>query len=318
MSINSKFNFNKNFVIPKNDIFPMKLLGLLFILSIFWGLNWPVMKLGIQEIPVLTFRGTACIFGAIGLFIIAKMGKVKISFPKNETKRLCAISFFNVFLWNILVTTGLSHLDSGKTAVVAYTMPLWVVFLSIFVLQEKLTNYRLLGLSLGATGIGLLISDDLVLDVENLTGTCLALAAAVSWAIGTVLMKRYPVSLGTTSFVAWQLLLGGLPIFGGALILEYTNPWTWSLLASMCLLYNTLVAMIFCHWAWYKIATNTAAGVAALSTLMIPIIGVFSGMIMLDETPGWREFCALSMVTLAIGSVLLPTLSTFFKSETKN
>ncbi len=282
-------------------------------LSIFWGLNWPIMKAGIEEIAVLTFRGTACVFGGIGLFLIAKIGKIKIRFPVHETKRLLIISFFNVFLWNVLVTAGLSYLESGRTAVLAYTMPVWVVFLSIFVLGEKLTGHRLVGLLLGTAGIALLLFEDLVVIYENVLGTALVLGAAFSWATGTVLMKRYPVSLGTTAFVAWQLLMGGLPILAGAFIINSDSTWTW--MGIMCLLYNTFIAMIFCHWAWYKIATNTSAGTAALSTLMIPIIGVLSGMILLGETPRWYEFSALSLVTLAICAVLLPTFLTHFHSK---
>ncbi len=84
------------------------------------------------------------------------------------------------------------------------------------------------------------------------------------------------------------------------------NDSTISRTAAAALLYNMLIASLFCHWAWFKIATNAPASIAALSTMMIPVVRVFSGMLVLGEQPQWPGYLALVLVTLALATVLYP------------
>ena len=115
--------------------------------------------------------------------------------------------------------------------------------------------------------------------------------------------------LPTTSFTAWQLLIGGVPIAIGALLLEEAH-WRqirWPATFAVC--YNIVVAFVFCYWAWYKIVSRTSAGVSALGTLMIPVVGVFSSMLVLGERPAWQEYAALALVIAAIATVVVPARS---------
>jgi drug/metabolite transporter (DMT)-like permease len=183
------------------------------------------------------------------------------------------------------------------------------VLLSAWLLNEPLTRRRILGVALGMGGLALLLGAELTTLTGAPTGALLVLGASVSWAIGTVLMKRHPTDLPTTSFVAWQLALGGLPIAIGALALEGGQWRPISLGPTIGLLYNIFVAFIFCHWAWFKIATSAPAGVASLSTMLIPVVGVFSGMIVLGEQPDWQEYAAMVLIILALATVLVPPRS---------
>jgi drug/metabolite transporter (DMT)-like permease len=186
-------------------------------------------------------------------------------------------------------------------------MPLWVVLLSHFVLGEPLSRRRILGVSLGMAGMGLLLANELAILRAAPVGALLVLGAAASWAIGTVLIKRFPTNLPTTSFTAWQLLVGGVPIVVGALLLEWGawHPVSWQ--ATGAVVYNMTVAFVFCYWAWYKIVSRASAGVSALGTLMIPVVGVFSSMVLLGERPTWAEYAAMVLVFAAIATVVIPT-----------
>jgi drug/metabolite transporter (DMT)-like permease len=264
------------------------------------------MKLALADIPVWTFRGLCVAAGAIGLFIIARAGGQKIRIPAGQWPRVAATAIANVTMWNVLIGYGLLLLPSGRTAILAYTMPLWTVLLSRFVLHEKLTPRRVLGVSLGMAGMALLIGDEFAAMEAAPIGAALALGAAFSWAVGTVLMRRYPTDLPTTSFTAWQLLVGGVPIMIGALVLEWGEWRPIGVGAAIGLGYNMLFVFIFCYWAWYKIATTVPPTIAALSTLMIPIVGLFSGMLILAERPHWQEYAALVLVIAALATVLVP------------
>jgi drug/metabolite transporter (DMT)-like permease len=132
--------------------------------------------------------------------------------------------------------------------------------------------------------------------------------AAASWALGTVMIKRWPVSLPTSSFTGWQMLLALIPIGSLALLHEHGtfNPFALSAWPMFGVLYNLLVAFLFCYWAWMKIALVAPVGVSSLSVMMIPVVGVFSGMLVLGETPHWQDYAALILVVGALATVLLP------------
>ncbi len=285
---------------------PRSMWALLALLTLGWGMNWPMMKLALTDIPVWTFRVACTVAGAAGLFLIARLGKLPVRVPQGQLPRLCLIAFFNVTMWNVLIAYGLTLLPSGRSAILAYSMPLWVVLLSAFVLHEKLTARRILGLTLGISGMGLLIGGAFTSVQTSPLGAALVIGAAMSWALGTVLMRRFPVTLGTTALTAWQLLVGSLPIVLGALILEWDTWRSVGMGAALGLAYNVLVVSIFCYWAWFRIAASAPAGVAALSTLMIPIVGVFSSMVILGEIPHWRDYAALVLVIAALATVLVP------------
>jgi drug/metabolite transporter (DMT)-like permease len=275
-------------------------------LTLGWGCNWPLMKLALAEIPLWTFRSLCVAAGAAGIFAIARIGGQPLLPPRAHWPRLIGTALFNVTAWNILIAYGLTLLPAGRSAILAYTMPLWVALLSVPLLRDPLTPRRLLGLLLGMSGMLLLLSDEWATLRAAPVGALLVVGAALSWALGTVLMKRYPTALPTSSFTGWQLLLGGLPIVIGALLLETGKlaPLSWQ--AAGALAYNLVVASIICYWVWFKIVSRASAIASSLGTLSIPVVGVFSSMLMLGERPDWREYLALLLVLAAIATVIVP------------
>jgi drug/metabolite transporter (DMT)-like permease len=284
---------------------------LVLALSLGWGVNWPLMKIALAEMPVWTFRSVCVWAAAIGLFAIARADGQPLLPPSREWGRLTANALANVTFWNILVAYGLMLLPAGRAVILAYTMPLWAVLLSAVVLNEPLTRRRLAGVALGMGGMGLLIGDELALLRSAPMGALLVIGAAIAWAIGTVLVKRYPVNLPIASFTAWQLLIGGAPMVLGALAFETgaLRPLSWP--GSLAVAYNVIVAFVICYWIWYKIVSLVPAGVSALGTLLIPVVGVFSGMLVLGERPGWHEYAALALVLASIATVLIPRVPSF-------
>jgi drug/metabolite transporter (DMT)-like permease len=285
---------------------PASILWVLVALTLGWGFNWPMIKLALTEIPVLSFRTVCLLCGAAGLFAIAAHARLPLQPPRGQWGRLLLTALFNITVWNICVVYGISYMSSGRAAILAYTMPVWSVPLSAWWLNERITARRILGVGLGMGAMLLLMSNEMQAVQAAPKGTLLIMGGAFSWAIGTVMMKRYPVDLPVTALTAWQLLLGGIPIYAGALALELPDLRPLTLWPAVALAYNILIAFIFCHWAWFKIVTTVPVGVSSLSTLMIPVVGVFSGMLVLAELPHWQDFAALGLVLLALATVMLP------------
>src|SRR3954469_19329106 len=298
--------FEKLFMSAQHHTLPRSMWLLLVLLTFGWGFNWPMMKLTLAELPVWTFRGLCVAAGAVGLFTLARVGGQSIRVRPEHWPRLIAISICNVTLWNLLIGYGLQRLPAGRSAILAYSMPVWAALLSVFILHEKLTRRRVVGLMLGMAGMAVLLGGEMSVMRASPLGALFVLGAAIGWALGTVLMRRYPIELGTTALTAWQLLVGGLPMMVGALLIDWGNWRPIGLGATIGLGYNMTFVFIFCYWAWFKIATTAPPSVSSLSALMIPVVGVFSGIWVLGESPEWREYVALLLVIAALATVLIP------------
>lgn len=289
--------------------FPPRLIGLLVGLTLGWGFNWPMMKIALAEMSPMHFRTLCLLFGAVGLFAIARVNGLPLRIPAGQWPRMIAIALVNMSGWNIFAIYGVRLLASGRAAILGYTMPVWSVILSTWLLEEPFTRRRAIGTGLGCAGLLLLLGEEVQAMGRSPLGAMLMVGAGMSWALGTVLMKRWPVSLPTSAFTGWQMLIGVVPMVATALIHESGtfNPFALSLGPMLGVLYNLVVAFLFCYWAWTKIALVAPLGVSSLSVMMIPVVGVFSGMLVLGERPSWQDYTALLLVVGSLATVLLPS-----------
>jgi drug/metabolite transporter (DMT)-like permease len=179
-----------------------------------------MMKFGLREIPVWTFR-TLCLFlGGFGVLGIAKAGGVKLTIPRSEFWPLILVSLLNITGWHLCSAYGLITMDAGRAVIIGYTMPVWASILGTFILGERLTFARLIGLLLGIADLWILIGPD-IRDLGSAPlGAIFMLGAAVTWAGGTVLLKYFRWTMCITVLTGWQLILGGIPVIIGAFILE--------------------------------------------------------------------------------------------------
>ena len=284
---------------------PRRLLWLLAGMTLGWGLSWPIMKIVLSELEPLRFRALTVASG-LTLFVIAAAQGQPLRVPPGQWPRLVLVSLFNITGWGICAMYGLQLMPSGRAVIVTYTMPLWAIVIGSIFAGERITAPRALGLGLGMTGMLLLVSGELHRMQTAPVGVAWLIAAAVFWAIATVMMRYWPVSLPGAAFTGWQIVIGGLPIWVASLLHDH-GPWlpsttrTWIALA-----FNLCITSVFCLWAFTRIATAVPVAVSSLSTLMIPVVGVLSGMAILGERPQWHDIAALVFVFGALASVLLP------------
>lgn len=284
---------------------PARLWWVLAALTVVWGFNWTAMKVSISEIPPFTFRTVCLALGSGLLFGFLRATRQPLSIPREHWGRLTLTAFFTITCWNILVVFGLQYIPSGRAAILAYTMPAWGIPLSVLVLGERMTAAKLLGLALGVGGMLLLLWDDFERLQRAPLGSLLVLAASFTWAIGTVIQKKFPVKAPLPAFTAWLMLVGGVPIYAGMLVFEEVRGLaSASFWPALALTYNVVFAFAWGHWAWMKLVTSVSVTVFSLSMLVIPVVGVFSGMLFLNERPGWTEYAALLLVLASLATVV--------------
>jgi drug/metabolite transporter (DMT)-like permease len=287
---------------------PRRLIGLLIGLTLAWGLNWPIMKVALREMAPMRFRTLCLVCGGVGLLGLAASGRLRLAVPRGQWPRLVAMALVNMAGWNIFAIYGVRLMESGRAAILGYTMPVWAAVFSAWLLAERITRRRALGVALAIAGVILLMGAELQAVGRAPLGAILMLGAASSWALGTVMLKRWPVSLPTSSLAAWQMLIAAVPIIAAALALEGgpLNPLRLSLWPMLAVFYNVSVSFVFSYWAWTKIALVAPVGVSSLAVMAVPVVGVFSSMLLIGERPQWQDYLALALVIASLSTVMIP------------
>ena len=127
---------------------------------------------------------------------------------------------------------------------------------------------------------------------------------------GLVVFKKYDWTSPVASLIGWQLAIGAVVITAGAAVLEpLPDPTTWSMDVILALIYLFALPMIYCQWAYFRVVRLLPAAIAAIGTLSVPAVGVFSSALILGEPVGWRDFTAMALISAALAVVLvLPAL----------
>lgn len=276
----------------------------LVLLWLVWGTSWPAMRTVFLEMPVWQFRAITCLLGGGALLAMAKLAGGPVRLARGDWLPLLLASVFNMTIWHVTSGYGLTMIGAGHAAVVCYTLPVWTALLSAFFLKERLTPRVFAGLALGMGGVAVLASHDFTALGANPLGLAFVLAAAVSWGIGTVLIKRRAWSAGMNALAGWQLLMAAAPIGVIALATERFTLHQASNAAILSAFYILFFGVILGYALWFKVVSLFSATVASIGSLVTPVIGMASSAVFLDEPVGWRELAALALVLSAVALVV--------------
>jgi len=286
-----------------------KQLALLIPLTLVWGLNWPVMKLGVTDFPPLTFRAMSLWIGlpVLGLALVAM--KVPFRIPRRHWPELLSLSATNMFVWHACIIVALKELSSGRSAILGYTMPVFSAVIGAWLFSNRLSARAWLGVSAAALGVGLLLWHELMGMAGKPGYVALALVAAATWALGTQLLRRTAMPVPTLAISFWMTALTAVVITVLAVVLERPQ-WkapgavTWG-----AVFYNAVLIFGFAHAAWFSLARGLPPIASTLSVMLIPVLGVFSGAIWLGEVVHWQDWAAVVLMVVAIAAVLAPARS---------
>ena len=271
-----------------------------------WGISWPIGKIALEEIEPWTFRTLCLVIAGPSLLALAKMAGFRLVIPSQERKPVILAALLNITGWFLFSAYGLTHLQAGRAAVIGSTMPLWAAIMARFVLKEQLPCERIAGLGLGLVGLTVLIWPDIRAIGKAPFHAAFMLSAAISWAAGTITMKYFHWTTPIIVLTGWQFIIGALPVVAGTLL--FPSSIVLSLISPRAIfatLYTIIIATIFCHWAWFKAISFLPTSIVSISTVAIPVLGVFSGALVLGERIGLRELVALVFVLVGLLIVMI-------------
>jgi drug/metabolite transporter (DMT)-like permease len=276
-------------------------LGLLLLTACSWGMNWPVAKFLLTELPPFSMRAVCCALAVVLAFGLARARGERLWVPTAQWPRLVVFATLNFGAFIVLTTLSLTRLHASEAVVVTYTLPIWAAVIAWPVLGERLTVVTMLALVLGLSGVALLVGVDASdVSVAKLPGVAMALSAAVLFALGTVISKQKPLAMPPVTGVAWQLALSLVPVAGLAL----TERPDWSAVTPLAwggVVFSAALPMTLAYLAWFRALRLVPAGTAATGVLISPVVGVIGAALMLGDPLGPRQIAALALTLTGVG-----------------
>jgi len=277
------------------------------VLTLLWGFNWPVMKAGVRDFPPLTFRAIAMVGGMLLLAAVAVRRGESLRVERRHWPELALLGLTNTVLWYVLAIYGVALLSSGRAAILGYTMPVWTALIGWAYYRDRLEPRTWTGVAAACGAIGLLLFHELSTLTGRPIGTLFMLVAAFTWAIGTHLMRRRTLPGPLVVLTFWMMVMAVVICVPLAWVLE-RDRWVRppDLIEWGAILYNVFLVFGVSQLLWFRLASILPPVASGLSVMLIPVVGLFSGMALLGEQPTWHDFAALACVLVAIATVLLP------------
>lgn len=284
---------------------PRQLVVLAF-LTLVWGINRPVMKLGVTAYPPLTFRAISMWLGLPVLGAAMLLMKVPFRIPRRHWRELLWLTLTNMLVWHVCIILAVRSLSSGRAAILGYTMPIFSALVGALFFATPLGRRAWVGVSAAALGVLLLLWHELTQLAGRPLGVLLALVAAAVWALGTQTLRRTRVEVPTLTISFWMMVLTAIVVAGLSAGFEREQWAVPDFTATWTILFNAVLVFGFAQAAWIYLAKGLPPLASTLSVMLIPVLGVFSGAVWLREAVHWQDGAAVALMVVAIASVLWP------------
>jgi drug/metabolite transporter (DMT)-like permease len=281
-------------------------LATLVLLTLVWGINWPVMKLGVSAWPPLTFRAVSILLGVPVLALALVVLKVPFRLSRRHWRELALLTLTNMLVWHVCIILAVRSLTSGRAAILGYTMPIFSAVIGVLVFGAGLSRRGWLGVGAAAFGVALLLWHELTNLAGRPAGVALALFAACIWALGTQLLRRSRIDVPTLTLSFWMTAITGLVMGTLAAVFERGQWAVPSVPVGWAVAYNAVLIFGYAHAAWFYLARALPPVASTLSVMFIPVLGVFTGALWLGERLHWQDWAAVALMVVAIASVLWP------------
>ncbi|WP_119154672.1 DMT family transporter [Caldimonas tepidiphila] len=282
-------------------------IGLLVALTLMWGVNWPMMKFSLRELTPLYFRAVTMSGGALLLYLFFRWRGTDMRLPRGSRGAVAWLALPNILGWHLFSILGLAQLASGRAAILGFTMPVWTVLLAVLLTGERLTARVLLSVAAALAAVGLLSAQELARLAGSPVGVVLMQLAALSWAAGTLMMRRTKLAMPTEAVTVWMMAMGAAGFWLAALATEplpdpraFSGP-MWGSLA-----YGVLLNYGWAQVIWFGMARRLPPAASAFSIMAVPLVGTLSAAGIVGEVPHALDHAAAACITIAIASALLP------------
>jgi len=273
-----------------------------------WGSTWLFIKLGLADLPPITFAGIRFVIACAILFPFV-MGR-RLPWPRSRADWLLLV-FTGILSFTInygLVFWAEQHISSGLAAVLQATMPAFGLVLAHFHLpHERMTWVKMGGVVLGVFGVAVVFSNQLAISGRQALAGCVAMVLSAFFAAySNVLVKRHGSNLNPAIIAAAQMFFGLIPLLLLGIAFE-GNPLHlhWTAVAIISIFYLAIVGSVIAFMSYYWLMQNMDVTKTMLISLVTPVVAVILGMLTLNEELSWRTLAGGAMIIAGIGFIVV-------------
>ena len=280
--------------------------GWIGLIALTWGLNWPAVKLALNEMPVWSMRAASLTAGAALLLLLARASGRTLAMARDDWAGLVIAGLLNITGFNVLTAIAQTLMPTSRAVILAYTMPLWTALLARLFRRafEPAAPPGTRARRRGAGG-GCRAAVVEPRRTRRAGRDSRILGAAVSWAAGTIVTKRAAFSGDPVVTTGWRLAVGAVTVWAGVLAFEGaylssgafgpTTAWGWS-----GLVYTSVIGIALSYFLWFGIVARLPASAAAIGVLLVPVIGVTSAMAIIGEQPSLFDGVGFLLIIAAV------------------
>jgi len=283
---------------------------MLVALGLIWGITWPVMKIALNEIPPLTMRATAAVFGAATYFLMCVFMRRSLRIPAPKIwAHILVGSLLNIVAFSVFGAFAQLAATTSRVAILAYTMPIWAILLAWLFLGERPNRVQTIALLLCVAGLAILIYP---LTTHGIPiGIVFALAVGVCWAGGTVYLKWAHIEADQMGVGSWQMTFAAVILAACMLIFDGGPRFeTAHLNGALATAWTGIAGNGIAYALWFTIIRRLPAATASLGVLASPVIGVIGSFLILGEVPTPADMIGFALIFAASACVLLTRQST--------
>ncbi|MEP9380111.1 DMT family transporter [Aquabacter sp. CN5-332] len=250
-----------------------------------WGANWPVMKLGLEHITPLWFSSLRFASGALSLLAWQAMrGEIRLP-RRGDGPFIASVGLLQMMAFTALGAAAMTHLPAGRSAMLSYVTPLWVVPASLLFFGERVSGRMVAGVAICAAGVAILLNPATIdwTSGRAVGANAMLLVASLCWALCILHLRYFRSPSSAFELAPWQMLLAAGLLAMGANYTEgpFTGDGSMSFWA--ILLFVGPLATAFCFCAVNAASTWLPAGTMSTAMLGVPVTGVAISVALFGE-----------------------------------
>ena len=282
--------------------------GVLFLIIVVvaWGLTWPVNKVLLESLSPLWMMALRSAIATVALFAISiALGRLALP-PRADLPVLLSITVLHMVGFAVLAAWGLRLVPTGRSVVLAYTTPLWVIPGAVLFLREQLTLRRMTGVAVGLLGL-IVLFNPLAFDWSNrnaILGNGAIILAAILWAASIVHIRGHRWHSTPFDLIPWEMLLATAILTPTAVAISGAPAPDWNGRLVALLLYAGVPGTAVAYWATAVASRNLPAVTTALGLLTTPVVSVTVATLWLGEPLTLPLVAAIALILggIAIGT----------------
>ena len=274
----------------------------MWLAALFWGLNWPAVKIMLGGAAPWTLRAIGLTGGAVMLAAITRASGVSLSLPRRHWRGVAIAGLLNVAVFNICAVFAQLSMPTSRAAILTFTMPLWTILFAYLALGERIDRLRATALAFGAVGLAILSLPfvEVVRAGGIPFGLIYVLGAAISWAAGTVYLKAHPIDAPQLAVTTWQVVVGAVICIAGLAAFETPRIDLTQPAVAAALAYHVIFPQAVAYVLWFALIRTVSTSSAALGTLLIPVISVVGSIVLLSDWPSPPDLVGFGLILSAV------------------